>query len=183
NLLLYRQTRVDQPRHKPRCHPTGLPPHREARVPCRRILPTALASRRRTSATESFSCPWSCFPSAYRCSTVSVDAAERSTGGFETFPPDAPQQPVQMDACQLPAASRLAPATPPDPHIVSALDWPAARSGSSVTSPPSTTAAVPSSAVAATAPESLTSLPSIDSGSAVTVLSATFHSTSGLSSG
>src|SRR5699024_5312915 len=123
----------------------GLLPRREARVPCRRILPTALVYRRRTSAIESFSCPWSCFPSAYRGSTVSVDAAERSTGGFETCPPDAPQQPVQMTACQLPAASRLAPATSPDSAIVSALDAPAARSGSSVTSSPSTTAAEPSS--------------------------------------
>src|SRR5699024_3772324 len=183
NLLLYRQTRFEQPRHKPRCHPNGLPPHREARVPCRRILPTALASRRRTSATESFSCPWSCFPSAYRGSTVSVDAAETSTGGFETFPPDAPQQPVQMAACQLPAASRLAPATSPASEIASALDGPAARSGSSVTSSPTTTAAEPSSGVAATAPEPLPSLTSIDSGSSVTVLSTTFHSTSGPPSG
>src|SRR5699024_2544317 len=183
NPLWCRRTRFEQPRHMPRCHPNGLPPHREARVPCRRILPTALVYRRRTSATESFSCPWSCFPSAYRASTVLVDAAERSTGGFETCPPDDPQQPVQMTACQLPAASRLAPATSPDSAIVSALDPPAARSGSSVTSSPSTPAAEPSAAVPATAPEPLTSFASIDSGSSVTVFSARFHSTSGLPSG
>src|SRR5699024_4279533 len=61
---------------------------------------------------------------------------------------------------------------------------PPARGGSSVTSPLSTTAALPSSVVAATTPDSLTSLASSsESGNSVTVVSARFHMTSALASG